>query len=436
MPLYMSRVTLRNVRCFKDIDLRFSSASSPVPWTMVLGDNSTGKTTLLRCIAMGLCDESSAAGLLKESYEGLIRRKARRAEISIYLIDKEANSFEIHTTITRMSGGKSEFEQLSQTTKPDRNSFPWGEIFVAGYGASRGSSGTGDIAGYYPINATYNLFNYGEGLQNPELVLRRTRTYRKPAYRLLEKFLKLESGAVTLRPKQGLHVSGNWGKGMPLRDLADGYKSSILWFTDLIGWIVDYSAGRSNHDLSGTQGIVLVDELEQHLHPSWQRTVVASLRETLPHIQFITTTHSELIARSIGGPQQLQTVTDDQLILCSSDTTTKAVKTERIGTIEKLDSVQALHSKAFSLPSVDSAGIQKFIEKYDELLREKMLTASQEIELSILRQYLSSFDFMPGKSELDRKLSWEIYHQVLQALDEDQNKRMEDSSHSSSVNND
>ena len=227
---------------------------------------------------------------------------------------------------------------LTQTTKPSGNSFPWGEIFVAGYGASRGSSGTGDIAGYYPINATYNLFNYGEGLQNPELVLRRTRTYRKPAYRLLEQFLHLESGAVSLRPKQGLHVSGNWGKGMPLRDLADGYKSSILWFTDLIGWIVDYSGGSSNYDLSKTQGIVLVDELEQHLHPSWQRTIVASLRTTLPNIQFITTTHSELIARSVGRPEQLPSASNDQLMLCYPDSTSRAVKVKRIGTIEKLDS--------------------------------------------------------------------------------------------------
>ena len=423
MPIYMSRVVLRNVRCFKDINLRFSSASSPVPWTMVLGDNSTGKTTLLRCIAIGLCDESSAAGLLKESYEGLIRRKAKTAEISIYLLDKKGNSFEIHTTITRRSKGKSVFEQLNQITKPAGNAFPWGEIFVAGYGASRGTSGTGDIAGYYPINATYNLFNYGEGLQNPELILRRTRTYRKPAYRLLEQFLKLESGAVSLKPKQGLHVSGNWGKGMPLRDLADGYKSSILWFTDLIGWIVDYTGGRSNYDLSTTQGIVLVDELEQHLHPSWQRTVVASLRETLPNIQFITTTHSELIARSVGSPKQLQTVSDDQLVLCYSDSISKAVKVKQINTIERLDSVQALRSEAFSIPTVDTPDIQKFMEQYDKLLSETDLTESQRIELSVLKKYFSSYDFVPGESELDRKLSWEIYYKVLKALNNDQNEK-------------
>ena len=436
MPLYISRVTLTNVRCFENIDLKFSSASPHVPWAMVLGDNSTGKTTLLRCIAMGLCDESSAAGLLRESNEGLIRRKARRAEISIHLVDAIGNNFEIHTSITQRSGGKSEFEQLNQTTKPSGSGFPWGEIFVAGYGASRGSSGTGDIAGYYPINATYNLFNYGEGLQNPELVLRRTRKYRKPAYRLLEKFLDLEEGAVSLRSKKGLHVSGDWGKDMPLRDLADGYKSSILWFTDLIGWIVDYSGGSSNNDLSTARGIVLVDELEQHLHPSWQRTILASLRKTLPYIQFVTTTHSQLIARSVGGPDKPHIGADDQLILCYLDGADRVVNAERIGTIEKLDSVQALHSRAFSLQSAESSGVHKYINRYDELVSSDARTASEEIELSVLRKYFSSFDLLPGKTDLDRKLSWEIYHEVLEALNKDQNKRLKEDQASSGISND
>ena len=48
-----------------------------------------------------------------------------------------------------------------------------GQIFVCGYGAGRGTSGTGDIADYTAISAVYNLFNYTEGLQNPELAIRR-----------------------------------------------------------------------------------------------------------------------------------------------------------------------------------------------------------------------------------------------------------------------
>jgi len=52
---------------------------------MVTGDNATGKTTLLKAIALGLCDQSSAAGLLRESDSGYIRRNDRTATIDIEL---------------------------------------------------------------------------------------------------------------------------------------------------------------------------------------------------------------------------------------------------------------------------------------------------------------------------------------------------------------
>ena len=46
-----------------------------MPWTVIVGDNSTGKSVLLRSLALGLCDQTSAAGLLRESDEGYIRRQ-------------------------------------------------------------------------------------------------------------------------------------------------------------------------------------------------------------------------------------------------------------------------------------------------------------------------------------------------------------------------
>ena len=59
--LYVSRIQLENVRCFDDIELALSEPGDTASWTVILGDNATGKSTLLRAIAMGLCDESSAA---------------------------------------------------------------------------------------------------------------------------------------------------------------------------------------------------------------------------------------------------------------------------------------------------------------------------------------------------------------------------------------
>ena len=66
--MYLTRVYLRNIRCFSKLDLRLGINGSQVPWTLVLGNNGTGKTTLLRAIAIGLCDEPSAASLIKMEY--------------------------------------------------------------------------------------------------------------------------------------------------------------------------------------------------------------------------------------------------------------------------------------------------------------------------------------------------------------------------------
>jgi predicted ATP-binding protein involved in virulence len=48
-----------------------------------------------------------------------------------------------------------------------------------------------------------------------------------------------------------------------------------------------------------TSGIVLIDEVDMHLHPAWQQTVLASLREAFPRIQFIVTTHSPQVLTTV-----------------------------------------------------------------------------------------------------------------------------------------
>lgn len=73
-PLYLKKVTIENVRCFEKLEFDLTAPEGePRMWGVVFGDNGVGKTTLLRSIAMGLCDEASAAGLLREIYGETIR---------------------------------------------------------------------------------------------------------------------------------------------------------------------------------------------------------------------------------------------------------------------------------------------------------------------------------------------------------------------------
>ncbi len=291
--MYIEEITIRNIRCFEKLTLHLHPKAEPSTFLGLVGDNATGKTTLLKAIAMGLCDESSAAGLMREADAGYVRRGAKWGDIRIILRRRGGRRrYRIQTRIDRHRAG----EQLHQTTDP-QDRFPWGELFVSAYGAGRSTSGTGDIVGYTVLNAVYNLFNYAEGLQNPELSLHRMKS--PGAYRMVLSTLNefLETSKINMT-EAGILVDGLWGEEMPLRDLADGYKSSFLWLTDLLGWAVSRDTSlRRSRDLTG---IVLIDEIEQHLHPKWQEEVVPKIRDLFPALQFIATTHSPLVAGSVG----------------------------------------------------------------------------------------------------------------------------------------
>jgi predicted ATP-binding protein involved in virulence len=89
------------------------------------------------------------------------------------------------------------------------------------------------------------------------------------------------------------------GKILPFRMLSDGVRNMIGMISDIA-----YRAAVLNPHLETqapkeTQGVVLIDEIDLHLHPNWQRRVVDDLKRTFPKIQFFATTHSEHIIQSL-----------------------------------------------------------------------------------------------------------------------------------------
>jgi len=90
----------------------------------------------------------------------------------------------------------------------------------------------------------------------------------------------------------GIQVGGEELK-LPAVWLSQGYQAVISLVADIIGnvWL---EAG-SEVELDDMEGIVLVDELDLHLHPTWQTEIVAGLRAAFPAMQFIVTTHSPLV---------------------------------------------------------------------------------------------------------------------------------------------
>src|SRR5207249_8632253 len=114
----------------------------------------------------------------------------------------------------------------------------------------------------------------------------------------LARLLKLRSAKAIELDRRGITIRGPWGRE-ELAALGDGYRATTTWTLDLMSWWLLYG-NQPAHDFDPSDlcGIVIIDELEQHLHPRWQRTILPQLRELYPKIQFVVATHSPLIASS------------------------------------------------------------------------------------------------------------------------------------------
>ena len=80
---------------------------------------------------------------------------------------------------------------------------------------------------------------------------------------------------------------------LPATWLSDGYQATLSWIADLLGYaLLEMDEDADPREM---QGIVLLDEIDLHLHPTWQRRIVPLLREVFPRLQFIVNTHSPLV---------------------------------------------------------------------------------------------------------------------------------------------
>jgi ABC-type multidrug transport system ATPase subunit len=94
-------------------------------------------------------------------------------------------------------------------------------------------------------------------------------------------------------------------KRLDIKQLSDGERGLLALVLDLARRLSQANL-KLDDPLRDGEGIVLIDELDLHLHPSWQRTVVENLTKTFPNCQFIATTHS---------PQIIGEVPPDNIIL-------------------------------------------------------------------------------------------------------------------------
>lgn len=298
---FVKSIKLKDIRGFKNLNIDFKLYDNKIfNNKVIIGKNGTCKTTILRCLALGLCDKPDGNGLLSENFGELISEDNNEAWIDIVLYDHKETSTEIKiTTQIIKEEGK---ETIGEKERPN---IP---IFVCGYGAARCVEGPQKVREYRIVDSVYSLFQYDSYFWPRELVLRRLKDFLKSSfYPSTLKNIKKIMGLNPLKDKieiekgGGIYVSGpKIGKKIPIEGWADGFSMTLLWIIDLFGWAL---IARNLSDDGQISGILLIDEIEQHIHPSMQINILKHFNKYFPNLQIITTTHSPLVALAANNDE-------------------------------------------------------------------------------------------------------------------------------------
>lgn len=412
-PLRVARLRLQALAAFAEVDLDLDDGQSG-GWHVILGDNGTGKTTLLR--ALGAALAGAGVGALPVAWERWPRLGAGAAEVELLLrppagdAERAAQTVRLRVPAARGPAGASSGPE--RAAPPDPVEGP--PVFVAGFGPFRRFDAGADAAqAQYRQRADLapllSLFDPGVALSGPLEWLRALRVREVEA---LAEGQASDAGAQLAAVKRWLNEGGLLPHGLrldgvqaePLRvrfvdgagvvvgleALSDGYRSVLSLALELLRLMAAhfgealFEGLRRDPPRVEQGGIVLIDEADAHLHPSWQARLGDDLRRLFPRVQFIVTTHSPLVARAATGPVHQ---------LCLPGPGEDGVQVRRIaGTaLDRLrwgDLLEALEGPGFDLPTIgqSDAGAAQ-LERLAALRsarRRSPLSAAEEAELQHL----------------------------------------------------
>ena len=334
--MYVERVRLENIRGFtggRNVDLRLPSPG----WTVIAGRNGSGKTSLLRAIALAVAGPDVARSLVPDFAKWV---SSRSVEGSVFLglaYDAALDSgtrlpalFDTpRTTGVELVWSGADQRSLFAENQPTLNGRVRGDSkrlwqpnpvgwFCAAYGPFRRLAGGARDAqklmrSHGPVARLASLFDEDASLAEGVgwLIDQHLRSLEgKPGAEKL-KDVALRVLGDGLLPDgyriEGVDSDGLWVEHddhqFPLREMSDGYRTVTALVVDLIKQIndcfgelpVEVVDGRSVITAPGT---VIIDKVDAHLHVSWQKRIGTWLKEHFPRIQFIVTTHSPYVCQA------------------------------------------------------------------------------------------------------------------------------------------
>lgn len=360
--MFLRRLRLENIRSIRSLDIPFEARAKPRPWTYLLGENGTGKSSVLRSIALVMAGGDAASELVGRP-DDWITLGADSARIHVDFETAEGENREAALLFRRGAGS---FEFVSENmdalrdldaaiAKADRN------YFVVGYGVSRRAP-TDEFSSLHTASRfrapRSQLVGTLFSADVPLISLERWAMdldYRGGDLSLVSEAFSTLLPDVEFKAidRDGRRLIFSTSDGdLPLSALSDGYQAMAAWCGDLLFRITETFANRK--EPLKTRGLLLIDELDLHLHPIWQRRLVSFLKLTLPNMQAVVTTHSPLTVHQAGAGE-----------LFTLSRTDAGVRAEAfVGAPNKMLLHQLLESPPFGLTSLESPQV---MEARDEL---------------------------------------------------------------------
>jgi len=365
--MFLRHVRMRNVRSISDLDLPVRASNGGRSWTYLLGENGLGKSTVLRSIVLALSGGEALAELVGDP-DGWIRLGTDEAEIDIDFCTADGQTRRAGLRFRRGAGLRSfladnsvPLEEIDAAIgKSERN------YFVVGYGVTRRANSDALIgsSGYSHFRtaraqSVATLFSNDFSLVSLEqwamdMEYRRGEAGLAAVKKAFDALLKDVEFVGIDKERRQLRFKTADGV-LPLAALSDGYQAMAAWCGDLLFRITETFKDRK--DPLKARGLLLVDELDLHLHPTWQRRLVLFLKETFPNLQVIASTHSPLTVHQAGEGE----------LFVLRRVETGAMLEAYLGAPNRLMLHQLLQSPMFGLETLDSPQVAAMREELREL---------------------------------------------------------------------
>lgn len=363
----VSAIEIHDFRAIRDLTLTLpeGATNDEAGWLVLLGENGAGKSSALQAIALAMAGPEYVRRHMREfklkASHFLRRTEGRKTVPQATVRVRLQNDDEFGFTVTRRT-------VTFQGIAP-----PW--LFMRAYGATRLLPRSNQ---HRPAVTTgiarkaVNLFDPAKPVVDANAWIARLKGESFDSTALaLKDLLELPEEA-TLRVTRGTVLVPVQDAWHGIDDLSAGYESILAVVGDIMAGVLG-----SVHDLRQASGIVLIDELDAHLHPRWKMRIVGALRRTFSSMQFIVTTHEPLCLRGIKDREVVLFKREDDEITYTSDLPSPA----------SLRVDQLLTSELFGLHSVIDPTLDRKFQSYYRLLAkgEEQLTKAERESLVRLR---------------------------------------------------